>query len=181
MLQDNDPAYWIQTVQVNLIGTYLCCRAVLPVMVNQNHGQIINLSSGVDMSSLHHMSAYGSSKAAVILLTELLAIELAKTNVHVNVMGPGGIPTGMAAEIRDAAAVAGVSDLHESCLRVTSGEKESDGDKATDLAILLACGDSGSLSGRLLSAPLDDFSKLPERIPAIMGSEIYQLKRVEHP
>ena len=178
-LQDNDPDNWVQTLQVNLMGTYFCCRAVLPVMVKQDRGQIINLSSGVDMSSLHHMSAYGSSKAAVILLTEVLAMELAQTNVHVNVMGPGGVPTGMAEEIRDAAAVEGVSDLHESCRRVTSGEKESDIDKATDLAVFLACGDSGSLSGRLISAPKDDFSNLPERIPEIMGSEVYELKRVE--
>ena len=43
-LQDNDPDYWVQTLQVNLIGTYLCCRAVLPIMVKQDQGQIINLS-----------------------------------------------------------------------------------------------------------------------------------------
>src|SRR5262245_13029733 len=43
-LQDNDMTAWIQTIQVNLIGTYLCCRAVLPIMHKQNRGKIVNLS-----------------------------------------------------------------------------------------------------------------------------------------
>jgi 3-oxoacyl-[acyl-carrier protein] reductase len=43
-LQDNDVAAWVRTIQVNLIGTYLCCRAVLPIMRQQNRGKIINLS-----------------------------------------------------------------------------------------------------------------------------------------
>ena len=62
-LQDNDPAYWIEAVQVNLIGTYLCCRAVLPVMVKQDRGQIINLSGGGGMFAWANMSAYCASKA----------------------------------------------------------------------------------------------------------------------
>ena len=180
VLQDNDPAYWVQAVQVNLIGTYLCCRAALPVMVKQDRGQIINLSGAGAMSAWPHMSAYCSTKAAVIRLTEGLAMELAQTNVHVNSLGPGSIDTRMWEEMRDAAAIAGLSELHELGRRVTSGGGDSI-DQVADLAVFLACGESGSLSGRLISSVLDDFSSLPERIPEIMGSQVYQLRRVEFP
>ena len=89
------------------------------------------------MSAWYHMSAYCSIKASVIRLTEGLAMELAQTNVHVNSMGPGGIHTRMAEEIQDAAAVAVLSELHEICRQVTSGERDSI-EQATDLAVFLA-------------------------------------------
>ena len=180
VLQDNDPAYWIQAVQVNLIGTYLCCREVLPVMVKQDRGQIINLSGAGGMSAWPHMSAYCASKAAVIRLTEGLAMELAQTNVYVNSLGPGSIHTGMWEEMRDAAAVEGLKEIHELGKKVTSGGGSSI-EQVADLAVFLACGDSGSLSGRLISSVLDDFPNLPERIPEIMESQVYQLRRVELP
>ena len=179
-LQENDPAYWVQTLQVNLIGTYLCCRAVLPVMVKQDRGQIINLSGAGALSASPDISAYCASKAAVVRLTEGLAMELAQTNVHVNSMEPGGIHTRMAEEIRDAAAMAGLGELYEECRVVTDGGGDSI-EQAAALAVFLACADSGSLSGRLISSVLDDFPQLPDRIPEIMGSEVYQLRRVELP
>ena len=177
-LQDNDPAYWIQTVQVNLIGTYLCCRAVLPVMVERDSGTVINLSGGGGMLAWPHMSAYCSSKAAVVRLTEGLAMELAQTNVHVNALGPGSIHTRMWEEMRDAAGEAGVEKIHELGRKVTSGGGASI-EQVAELAVFLASSDAGSLSGRLISAVLDDFSNLPERIPEIMESQVYQLRRVE--
>ena len=178
-LQENDPDCWVQTLQVNLIGTYLCCRAVLPVMVKQDRGQIINMSASGGKSGSSDISAYPASKAAVVRLTEGLAMELAQTNVHVNSMEPGGIHTRMVEQIRDAAAVAGLSELYEECREVTDGGGDSI-ERAADLAVFLACGESGSLSGRLISVR-DDFSNLPKRISEIMGSEVYQLRRVELP
>ncbi len=76
-LHENDVAGWIRTVEVNLIGVYLCCRSVIPVMVAQNRGKIVNLSGGVRRNA----SAYGASKIAVVSLTEILALELESSNV----------------------------------------------------------------------------------------------------
>ena len=179
VLQDNDPDHWIQTLQVNLFGTFFCCRAVLPVMVKQGRGQIINVTVSGATSDAPHMSAYVASKAAVVRLTEGLAIELAQTNVHVNLMLPGAIHTRALEEVRDAAAVAGLSELYEACRVLTDGAGDSV-EQSADLAVFLACGDSGSLSGRLISVS-DDFPNLPGRIPEIMGSEVYQSRRVELP
>lgn len=179
-LQDNDPEYWIQTVQVNLIGTYLCCRSVLPVMLRQDRGKIINLSGAGATSAWRYMSAYGASKVAVVRLTEGLALELADTNVQVNALGPGSIHTSMWEELRDGAAGAGAgaAALYELGQRVTKGGGVSI-EELAELAVFLASNDSGSLSGRLISQLQNDILNLPERIPEIMASEAYQIRRVE--
>ncbi len=75
-LQENDVAAWIRTIQVNLIGTYACCRAVLPIMHAQQRGKIINLSGAGATNAWRNLSAYGTSKVAVVRLTETLALEL---------------------------------------------------------------------------------------------------------
>lgn len=88
-LHQNDVDAWMQAIQVNLIGTYLCCRSVLPVMLEQNRGKVINLSGAGATSAWRDLSAYGVSKVAVVRLTETLALELEGTNIQVNALGRG--------------------------------------------------------------------------------------------
>ena len=173
-LQDNDVSHWVQTIQLNVIGVFLCCKAVLPVMLAKDRGKIINMS-GVGGRL---MSSYGASKAALVDITETLYLELKGGNIQVNAMAPGSIHTLMWEETRDAAATIGDKELLEWGLRVTSGRGASM-QRATELAVFLAGDESGSLSGRLLQAVTDDFDSLPTRIPDIMGSDSYTRRRVE--
>ena len=83
-LEDNEIAAWVGAIQVNLIGVYLCCRATLPVMRRNNSGRIVNLSGAGAANAWANMSAYCSSKAAVVRLTAVLALELAETGITVN-------------------------------------------------------------------------------------------------
>ena len=75
-LQGNDIADWVNTITVNVTGTFLVCRAVIPAMLDQDGGKIINLSGAGATNAWSNMSAYCSSKAAVVRLTEVLAQEL---------------------------------------------------------------------------------------------------------
>jgi 3-oxoacyl-[acyl-carrier protein] reductase len=179
-LQENDVSGWIQTIQVNLIGTYLCCRAVLPLMQQQNRGKIINLSGAGATNAWRHLSAYGASKVAVVRLTETLALELAASNIQVNVLGPGSIHTQMWEDLRDKAHAAGDAPLYALGQRVTSGGGASL-ERATALAVFLASEASGTLSGRLISAVTDDFPSLPTQIQRIMASDALTLRRVDLP
>ena len=176
-LQDNDPSYWIHTIQVNLVGIYLCCRAVLPVMLRQDRGKIINLSGAGGASASKHISAYSSTKAAIVRLTESLSLELAGTNVQVNAMGPsGGIQTRMLEELANSMKESGYAEGSEHYQRL-AGVSGPSTERVAELAVFLASDASGELSGRLIHA-VDDFHNLPTRVPDIMASEAYTLRRV---
>ncbi len=171
-------ADWIRPIQVNLIGTYLCCRAVLPAMLEQNSGKIISLSGGgVGTFGTAHMSAYQASKSAIVTLTETLALELEDTNVQINVMSPGGVHTSMMEEIEDKTLAVGNTWWHERSKAVNQGEGTPI-KKVGELAVFLASDESGNLSGRFLAAR-DDFWNLSSRISEIMASDAYKLRRIE--
>ena len=177
-LPENDVGQWVRTVQVNLIGTYLCCRYVLPVMLSQNRGRIVNLSGAGATNAWRDMSAYCSSKAAVVRLTETLALELEGSNVRVNVLGPGSVHTRMWDEILEAGTAAGNLDLQERGQMVTTGGGASI-DRAAELAVYLASEESGDLNGRLISATSEDFPFAPETLRQIKDSEAFLIRRVE--
>ena len=176
-LQGNDVAEWVDTITVNVTGTFLVCRAVIPVMLAQSGGRIINLSGAGATNAWSNMSAYCSSKAAVVRLTEVLAQELDGRGITVNALGPGSVHTSMWDRMTVQAADAGADFIHQLGLRVTSGGGASI-DECAELAVWLASDDSGALTGRLISAATDDFRVLPPRIPEIMAGDAYTLRRV---
>ena len=145
-------------------------------MVKQNRGRIISLTSEVDHGHLVQHVRLLHQQGGDNTLTEGLARELAHTNIRVNALGPGGIPSRMAEEIRDEAAAAG-STTYPSRAGRWPPEKGTPPSRATALALFLACDDSGNMSGKLLSAMLDDVSDLREHVTEIMGSDAYQLRR----
>ena len=179
-LEDNDVEAWLRTIQVNLVGSYLCSRAVIPFMAAGGGGRIINMSGSGSTSAPYHLSAYGSSKAAVIRLTEILSLELADRNIQVNALGPGSIHTNMWEEITDQARAVGDTDLYEFGRQVTGGGGAPI-ERAAELAVWLASDAAIGLSGRLIHAVMDDFPSLTPQIPDIMASDRYTLRRDEPP
>jgi len=170
-LQDNDVSYWSRTIQVNIIGVFLCCRAALPVMISRNRGKIINLYGGRG----RNLSSYSASKVAVADITANLALELEGKNIQVNALSPGSIDTRMWEETRDAAQAIGDVELFESGRRVTSGGGDSI-ERVAELAVLLAGETSNGLTGRVIQAVSEDFSTLSQRIPLIMDSDACTLQ-----
>ena len=80
---------WDRVMAVNVRGTFLCCRAVLPQMKQQRYGKIINISSGTVFSGAPRFAHYVTSKAAVIGLTRCIAREVGDFNICVNAVAPG--------------------------------------------------------------------------------------------
>lgn len=84
-----DPAEWDKVMQVNIKGTWLCSKAVVPQMKKQQKGKIINISSATVMLGVPGLLHYLASKAAVIGMTRAMAHELGDYNICVNAVAPG--------------------------------------------------------------------------------------------
>jgi NAD(P)-dependent dehydrogenase (short-subunit alcohol dehydrogenase family) len=84
---------WDRVISTNLKGTYFCCQAAGQVMMKQNYGNIINLSSQVGINPGTGAGAYSISKAGIIMLTRQLALELAAYHIRVNAIAPGVVKT----------------------------------------------------------------------------------------
>ena len=90
-----DTAQWKHTFDVNVVGVFQMCRAVVPGMVERGWGRIVNLASMAGKDGNPNLSAYSASKAAVIALTKSLGKELATTGVLVNAVAPAVFETPM--------------------------------------------------------------------------------------
>jgi 3-oxoacyl-[acyl-carrier protein] reductase len=87
---------WDRLIRVNLTGTYLMCRAAVPVMRRQRHGRIVSISSMAGLSAAPFSTAYSASKAGVIGLTRALAMDVAAWGITVNAICPGLVGTSRA-------------------------------------------------------------------------------------
>ena len=171
---DCDPQDWARTINVHLMGVFYGCRAVIPAMLQQGSGRIVNMS-GVGGPN---MTAYDAAKIAIVNFTENLALELADTPITVNAISPGSINTRMWEETRDLALAIGDMATYERGVQVTSGQGASI-ERAAELALFLGSDDCGRLSGRLIRAFADRFEDFPDRAGEIMSSEAYLLRRVD--
>ena len=98
---ETSPTAWTKLIAVNVVGPYLCSRAVLPHMLERGSGRIINVSSGAAETNLEGASAYCASKAALERFSATLAAEVAGTNLRVTTLRPGIVDTPMQSLVRD--------------------------------------------------------------------------------
>jgi len=92
-LWDYDVDEWNKIIQINLMGTFNCCKCVVPNMIKNNYGRIINVASVAGKDGNANASAYSSAKAGAIGLTKSLGKELADKNIAVNAVTPAGAKT----------------------------------------------------------------------------------------
>ena len=92
-LWNYDVDEWNKIVQINLMGTFNCCKCVVPNMIKNNYGRIINVASVAGKDGNANASAYSAAKAGVIGLTKSLGKELADKNIAVNAITPAGAKT----------------------------------------------------------------------------------------
>ena len=153
-----EPEDWWRTFEVNVLGVYLCCRAVAPGMVERGGGRIVNVASGsaylpTRFANLTANTAYPASKAAVHRFSEVLAVELAPSNVFVFSISPGLVKTEMTSGMPDDA-------------------PWTPPECAPRLVSALATGEFDALAGRYLHAEHDPPEQLRERIARIQAEDL---------
>jgi len=173
---DVDWREWVQAIEINLFGSVLVARALVPHLRRVPQGKIIQLSGGGATSPLPGLSAYAASKSAIVRFVETLALELRKDHVDVNAIAPGALNTRLLDEVIAAGPDKVGRAFHERAL-----EQHSSGgtplERGAELAVWLASSDSDGITGKLLSAVWDPWRELPSH-RTDLESDVYTLRRI---
>ncbi len=175
-LQDVSAEAWVKTVELNLIGTMLCCKFSLPSMISNKKGKIVNFGGGGAITPRPNFSAYASSKAGVIRFTETLAEEVKEFNIDVNVIHPGSVNTQMNKDVLAAGSEMAGEAEYKNALKVQSGNTISMAD-VQEFVIFLSSNDSEGITGRTLYNQWDDWRNLTKE--TLQSSSLYTLRRID--
>lgn len=172
-----DWSEWIKAIEINVYGSILMCRTILPHFKAQKYGKIIQLSGGGATNPLPRISAYAVSKAAIVRFAETLAEEVRGSGIDVNAIAPGALNTRMLDEILEAGPEKVGKVFYERSLK----QKESGGaplDQGAELALFLASTASDGITGKLISAIWDNWEHWPEHLGELSSSDVYTLRRI---
>ena len=137
-------AEWQKVLNVNLTGTFLCAQAAARAMVAQGSGTIINIGSISGERGGTGRAAYGAAKAGVILLTKVMAVELASLGVRVNCISPGPTETDQVRQCHDDA-------TRDAYHRLLPMKRYAQPDEIAAAALFLASPDASFVSGHILN------------------------------
>ena len=177
VIEDVDWGEWVKAVQINLFGTVLMCREIIPLLRRRGYGKIINLSGGGATAPLPRISAYAASKAAVVRMTDTLAEELKDAKVDVNAIAPGALNTRLLDEVLEAGPEKVGQDFYQRSLRQQK-EGGAPVEKGAELAAFLASSASDGITGRLISAVWDDWERFPQWREKLAKTDVYTLRRI---
>jgi len=177
-LEDVDWEEWCEAIDINLKGTVLQCRAVLPHFKKQpSKKKIIILSGGGATKPMPFLSAYAASKAGIVRFAETLAEEVLPFNIDVNTIAPGALNT----RLLDEVLAAGPDKVGQSFYNQAIKQKTDGGTSlqlGAFLCTFLASSESDGITGKLISAVWDPWTKLPSYIEELKQSDIYTLRRI---
>jgi NAD(P)-dependent dehydrogenase (short-subunit alcohol dehydrogenase family) len=175
-IESVDWEQWKRAIDVNLHGSVLPCRFLVPHMREHRYGKVVQLSGGGATDPRPRFSAYAASKAAVVRFAETLAEETRGSGIDVNAIAPGALNT----RLLDDVIAAGPEQAGHKNFSSALKQKEAGGAPLTrgaDLAVFLASAASDGITGKLLSAIWDPWETLPEHAQALSG-DIYTLRRI---
>lgn len=168
---------WMATLEINLLGSVLMCRAVLPHFKAHRYGKIIQLSGGGATAPMPGISAYAASKAAVVRFAETLAMEVKDDGIDVNAVAPGALNTRMLDEVLKAGPEKVGSAYYQKALhqKTTGGASLA---QAASLAVYLASAASDGLTGKLISAVWDPWRQFADHSQELRETDVYTLRRI---
>ena len=176
-IEDQDWDEWKKAIEINVFGSVLMCRALIPHFKRQNYGKIIQLSGGGATKPLPNLSVYATSKAAIVRFADTLAEEVRSFGIDVNAIAPGALNTSMLQEILDSEPEKVGEDFYKTALK----QKNNGGiplNKGAELALFLASSASDGITGKLISTLWDKWKEWPEHLEELENSDAYTLRRI---
>ncbi len=176
-IEDQDWDEWKKALEINVYGSVLMCRVLIPHFKKQKYGKIVQLSGGGATNPLPNISAYATSKAAIIRFIETLAEEVRSFGIDINAIAPGALNTGMLQEVIDTGPEKVGKEFYEKALK----QKNNGGvplSFGADLALFLASSASDGITGKLISAVWDKWRDWPNYLKELTDSDAYTLRRI---
>ncbi len=176
---ETDSREWLRTVEDNLFGTYLMVKAVAPLMERERRPRVINFSGGGAFGPFPCYSAYAVSKAGVVRLTEILAVELAPLGIRVNAVAPGFVATEIhEATLRSGPARSGAAFFEQTRRMLQEGAVPMD--IPVSCVRFLLSDAAAALTGKTISAAFDPWGSpaFVECLEELNRSDAYTLRRI---
>jgi NAD(P)-dependent dehydrogenase (short-subunit alcohol dehydrogenase family) len=170
-------AEWVRAIEINIYGSVLPIRAILPHFRKHRYGKVIQLSGGGATTPLPRITAYAAAKAAVVRIAESVALDVKSEGIDVNSLAPGALNTRMMNELI-AAGPEAIGQAFFERMRQVQDEGGTPRERGAALAVFLASAESDGITGRLLSAPWDPWESLQQHREDLDGSDIYTLRRI---
>lgn len=177
LIEDVDWDEWVRAIEINLLGSVLMSRAVLPYFKAQQYGKIVQLSGGGATNPLPRISAYAASKAAVVRFAETLAEEVRDDHIDVNAIAPGALNTRLLDEVLAAGPEKVGQDFYERAVK-QKAQGGSPLERGAQLAVFLGSAASDGLTGKLLSALWDPWERLTDYLQELRQTDVYTLRRI---
>jgi len=174
-----DSARWWRTIEINLKGTYLVTQGMLALLMKGKQPRVINFAGGGAFSPFPNFSAYACSKTAIVRLTECLAAELASSNIRVNALAPGFVPTDMhQATLRAGEARAGRMQFQRT--QAIMNQAAPAMENVVNCVRMLISPALDELTGKTISSNFDPWPTPTFKtcLPDIVRSDLYTLRRV---
>ncbi len=174
-----DSSRWWRTIEVNLKGTYLVTQGMLPLLMKGKQPRVINFAGGGAFSPFPNFSAYACSKTAIVRLTECIAAELAPSNIRVNALAPGFVPTDMhQATLKAGEARAGRMQFQRT--QAIMNQAAPAMENVVNCVRMLISPSLDELTGKTISSNFDPWPTPTFKtcLPDIVRSDLYTLRRV---
>ena len=173
---NNQSESWISSIEINLTFPAILSKYFAGVFLQNGSGSIILFSGGGASQGRENFSAYASAKTGLVRFVETFSHELRSSNIRINAIAPGVMPSRMMEEILDLRESAGENETKKAQSSLSNSKSEDS--RFIDLCKFLTSDASTEITGKFISAEWDNWREWPKHLEELESSDLYTLRRI---